>query len=384
MRVTDQRPRPLQGVRVVDLSRLLPGPLCGQHFADLGAEVIKVEDTGLGDYARPALRQLTNRGKLAIRIDLKQEPGREVFQRLAATADVLIESFRPGTMERLGVGYEAISVINPRIVFCSITGYGQAGPRSREPGHDLNYVALTGVLDQTGTASGAPVPPGFLVGDILGGTLSAAVGILAALFDARTTGRGRHVDVSMADAILSQSTLALAEFNDSGRVHGRGRGSHTGGAPRYGVYATRDGRFLAVAAQEKKFWDAFCAAIGRPELAAAHKATGDEAEGVRRDVEQVIAQRTLAEWNELFAGVECCVTPVLTVEEALDDEHFCERGTVAKTGSQVRPGLPFRMTGHSVDTDAHVPVAGEDTDMVLKQLGYSPTEISDLRSVGAV
>ena len=200
---------PLAGVRVLDLTRLLPGPLGTLHLADLGADVIKIEDTGAGDYASPAVRALVNRNKRAIRIDLKQPEGVATLLRLCREADVLVEGFRPGVMQRLGVGYEAVAAVNPRIVYCSISGFGQTGPLRDMPGHDLNYAALAGVADQIGNAAG-PALSNLPVADLLGGTMTAVMGILAALFDAARTGRGRHVDIAIADGVLAHAVLPLA------------------------------------------------------------------------------------------------------------------------------------------------------------------------------
>src|SRR5688572_26660905 len=248
---------PLAGVRVLDLTRLLPGPMGTLHLADLGADVIKIEDLGAGDYATPAVRALVNRNKRAIRIDLKQPAGAQTLLRLARDADVLIEGFRPGVMERLGVGYEAVAAVNPRIVYCSLSGFGQTGPLRDQPGHDLNYGALTGVVDQIGTAD-SPALSNLPVADLLGGTMNAVMGILAALFDAARTGRGRHVDVAIADGVLAHAVLPLAALNQHGHVPPAGQGTLTGGLACYAVYRTADGRFVAVGALERKFWDALC------------------------------------------------------------------------------------------------------------------------------
>lgn len=256
---------PLAGVRVLDLTRLLPGPMCTLHLADLGAEVIKIEDTGAGDYAAPAVRELVNRNKLGLRLDLKQPAGLAVLQRLAREADVLVEGFRPGVMARLGAGYPALAAINPRLVYCSLTGYGQTGPLRDAAGHDLNYAGLAGVAEQIGQPGQPPALSNVPVADLLGGSMTAVMGILAALFDAQRTGLGRHVDIAVADGVLAHAVLPLAAVNTQGRTSPVGQGKLTGALPCYAVYTAACGGHLAVAALEKKFWDLFCQHIGRPE-----------------------------------------------------------------------------------------------------------------------
>lgn len=379
------RPPPLDGIRVLDLSRLLPGPLCAQHLADLGAQVIKIEDPKVGDYIRPAIRRLANRGKEGLTLDLKSDAGRGIFFELLAQADVVLESFRPGVMARLGLGYDVLCGRRPSIVHCAISGYGQSGPRRSAAGHDINYLALSGVLDQTGRAGEPPVIPGFLVSDILGGTLTAAMGILAALIDARATGHGRFVDVSMADAVMAHCVLPAAELNEAGAVHVRGRGTHTGGAPRYNVYAARDGRYLAVGAQEKKFWDVLCEALGLPELKDQHQPTDSEAAArVSVRLAQAFARRSAAEWHAILGPLDCCVSPVLTCEEALADPGFAARGTVHNAGGTVALGLPLAMSDYSCPVERASPERGEHSAAILQRLGYGVAEIDALRDRGVI
>lgn len=381
---SDTTTHPLAGIKVLDLTRLLPGPLCGQYFADLGAEVLKIEDTHLGDYARPAVRDLVNRGKKAMRLNLKTAEGKEIFLALADKADVVIESFRPGTMQRLGIGYEALRERNPRLVYCAISGYGQTGPRQADAGHDINFLALTGVLDQTGDQHG-PVIPGFLIGDLAGGTLSATSGILVALLQAQRTGRGRLVDVSMADSLLSQAVLAVANLNDHTPEPPRGAGSHTGGNAHYNVYKTKDGRHLAIGAQEKKFWDNFCQAISRPDLKDMHSHSLQKDDTVKQQVAATLATRTLAEWNEVLGDCDGCVTPVLSVEEAVQDPHFRGREVVSSgDDGGLRLGLPFKLSEFELDAHRPSPEKGEHTTEVLESLGYGGEEIRRLGEEGVV
>lgn len=290
--MSERRAKPLAGLRVLDLTRLLPGPVATLHLADLGADVIKIEDTGPGDYARSmgarqgetsAFFRLINRNKRALRLDLKKAEGVAVFQRLTLSADVVIEGFRPGVMDKLGIGYTALSALNPRLVFCSISGYGQTGPYAQRAGHDINYIGYAGVLDQIGEAGRAPAVPNFQIGDLLGGALTPLVGLLAAVIDARATGRGRQVDVAMTDAVLAHAIFPLTGMLARRAPPPRGADLLSGGVPCYGVYATADGRYMAVGALEWKFWELLCDTLGRPDLKPFHLAFGEKGEKARRN-----------------------------------------------------------------------------------------------------
>ncbi|NIR32482.1 MAG: CoA transferase, partial [Gammaproteobacteria bacterium] len=281
------RPKPLAGLRILDLTRLLPGPMCTLHLGDMGADVIKVEAPRGGDYARalgPSLFRLVNRNKRALKLDLSKPAGRDVFIELTHSADALVEAFRPGVMARLGLGYEALHALHPRLVYCSITGYGQRGPYRMRAGHDIDYCAYAGIVEQSGAGGGPPVLGNFQVADLAGGALSAAMGILAALLDVQRGGEGRHVDVSMTDCALAHAVVPLATWLEEGATRPRGADTLTGGLPCYGVYETGDGRYMALGALEHKFWRAFCEAVGRPDLSDRHLVSGEEAEAVRAEV----------------------------------------------------------------------------------------------------
>lgn len=378
------RSAPLAGIRVIDLTRLLPGPLCGQHLRHLGADVIKVEDTAAGDYARPGMRELVNRGKRSMRLDLKREEGKAVLRRLCSGAHVLIESFRPGVMDRLGVGYENLRTCNERLVYCAITGYGQDGARSAAAGHDINYLAVTGVLDRARDADDMPMLPGFQIADLLGGTMSATAAILAGLVEVRGGGAGRRIDISMTDALLAHSVLAVMEVNESApQLHG-GATMTTGATARYNVYRTKDDRFLAVGAQEKKFWDRFCDVIGLAQLKDQHAAIGEPAEPVKEAVARAVRGATLEDWSKRFANEDCCVSPVRTTREALSDPELRRRGAVAVDGDRFCLGPPWKFFGHTPDLTARSPQPGEHTDAVLSGIGYSASEIDALRATGIV
>lgn len=388
----DGRRAPLDGLRVLDLTRLLPGPLATQHLADYGAEVIKIEDTGAGDYARTMgamdgeasfFYKLVNRNKKSLRLDLKQAEGRELFLRLVRTADVVVEGFRPGVMARLGLDHASLAGVNPRIVLCSITGYGQDGPYAQRAGHDINYIGYAGVLDQIGTAGGAPAIPNLQIGDLLGGTLSALLGLLVAVIDARASGQGRHVDVAMADAALAHAIFPLAEVLANGQVRPRGEDLLSGGVPCYGVYRTADDRHMAVGALEQKFWLLLCDTLGRQDLKPLHLASGADGARARAELEAVFRSRTQAEWTAVFDGVDCCVTPVLRLEESLADAHVRARGMVVEAGGLRQFAPPVRLAGHA-PRFTPAPAAGADCDALLGKLGLSSEEIEGLRERGVV
>lgn len=386
------RAKPLSGVRVLDLTRLLPGAMATLHLADMGADVIKIEDTGAGDYSRSMGRvrggmsdsfRLLNRNKRAMRLDLKQPRGREAFLKLAERADVVVEGFRPEVVAKLGVGYDAVSAINARIVYCSISGYGQDGPYAQRAGHDINYVGYAGVGDQIGTGD-APVVPNFQIADLLGGALVPAMGILAALVDARSSGRGRYVDVSMTDAAFAHAIFPLLGFLESGKAPARGTGMLDGGLPCYNVYRTKDGRFMAVGALEEKFWGVLCDILGCAELKEKHIVRGADAEPVKARLEKIFASRTQREWTEVFSGADCCVSPVLRMDEALANEQLRARGMVIDADGVTQLALPLKMSEFDFGIERKAPAAGEHTDEILREAGYGDGDIAVLRKEGVI
>jgi crotonobetainyl-CoA:carnitine CoA-transferase CaiB-like acyl-CoA transferase len=378
---------------VLDLTRLLPGPVATQHLADLGADVVKIEDTGEGDYARTmgarpgetsAFFRLVNRNKRALRLDLKNPEGVAVFRRLTLSADVVIEGFRPGVMDKLGLGYEALAALNPRLVFCSISGYGQDGPYAQRAGHDINYVGYAGVLDQIGTAGGPPAVPNFQIGDLLGGALAPLVGLLAAVIDARATGRGRQVDVAMTDAVFAHAVFPLAGLLARLAPPPRGADLLSGGVPCYGVYATADGRHMAVGALERKFWERLCDTLGRPDLKPFHLDFGAKGEQAKRELAAVFASKTQAEWSAIFDPVDCCVTPVLHIGEALDNAQLRARGMVVEVDGLPQLAPPWKLGDFEFAIERAAPAPGQHSEEILREAGYDADAIDKLRGRGII
>lgn len=383
----------LAGLRVLDLSTLLPGPFCTMLLRDFGADVIKIERPGGGDPLRhwttpeggrdPAFNAL-NRGKRSVVLNLQDPLGREAFLRLAASADVLLEQFRPGVMARLGLDYETLRSVNPRLVYCSLTGYGQTGPYAHLPGHDLNYIGIAGILGLMGT----PAPLGLQAADVIGG-LMAAVGIMLALAERERSGLGQWVDISMLDGAVSTLVLALAHHLGSGRQAVPGGELLTGGVPWYGVYETADGRHIALGALEEKFWAAFCRAVDRPEWIALHGTAGPELHRLRQELQELFRSRSLARWLADLEGVDTCLTPVLRLEEVPTDPQVQHRamiiqGPAPAGGSAPMPGIPIKLNRSPGQAAGDAPLLGEHSAEVLREAGYTEAEIAALHQEGAV
>src|SRR5208282_2535480 len=398
---------PLEGIKVLDLSRLLPGGFCSLLLADFGADVLKVEDTGMGDYIRwsppyyegahdsasSALFLALNRNKRSIRLDLKQEQGRAALLALVRDHDVVLESFRPGVLERLGVGYERMREENPGIVFCAITGYGQEGPKRDASGHDTNYLGLVGLLGLTGERGGAPVQAAGQIADIGGGALMAAFGIMAALRERDGapgrpgSGEGQLVDVSMSDGALSWLAMVAAAYFADGEVPRRGDLPLAGRLICYRPYECADG-WVSLGALEPKFWQAFCRGVGREELIGAQfERPGSEA---HEQVKAIFAQRTRAQWHAFARENDCCLEPVLELDEALDSELVRAREMVVEIEQPgceqpVRQlGLPVKLT-RTPGEHARLPgpALGEHTEEALLDAGYSQAEVDELLDCGA-
>ncbi len=393
---------PLDGIRVLDLSRLLPGGFCSMMLADYGAEVIKVEDTGPGDYVRwnepkvagvPDSAASTsflalNRNKTSIQINLKAPEGPEVLFALVRDADVLLDSNRPGVMDRLGVGYDRLTEHNPGLIQCSITGYGQDGPLRDRAGHDMNYLGLIGLLDLSGDVDGAPTQAGGQIADLGGGALMACFGILAALRERDRSGKGQFVDVSMTDGALSWLGMVAAGRLGGGPSPRRGHEMLSGSLICYRPYPCADG-WVSLGALEPKFWAAWCRGVDREDLIERQfEAPGSDAHA---EVVAIFATRTRAEWAAFGTEVDCCLEPVLDVDEMLASEHVKARKMVVEID---QPGAtePVRLLGAPVklsrtpadETRLPGPELGQHTDEVLRAAGFDDERISALREAGAI
>jgi len=391
---------PFEGLRVLDLSRLLPGGFCSLLLADFGADVIKVEDTGMGDYirwsppafegaeetAKSALFLSLNRNKRSVRIDLKSDAGREVLLKLVEDADVVLESFRPGVLDRLGVGYEVMRARNPRIVYCAITGYGLTGPNVHRSGHDMNYLGLNGVLALGGDEGGAPVQAGAQIADLGGGALMGLFGILAALRERDRSGEGQLVDASMFDGALSWLAMVTARVFAAGEAPRRGAEMLSGSLLCYRPYECADG-WVTLGALEPKFFAAWANGVGRPDLVEKQfERPGSEAHA---QVEAIFRTRTRAEWAAFADEHDCCLEPVLEVEEALDSELVRAREMVIEfeqpgAGTVKGLGFPVKLSRTPGAVRRGGPALGEHTEEVLREAGYDDDAIATLLASGAV
>jgi crotonobetainyl-CoA:carnitine CoA-transferase CaiB-like acyl-CoA transferase len=378
----------LRGIRVLDLSRLLPGPFLTMVLADMGADVVKVEDPRVGDYLRAMPPQkggiggrflAVNRGKRSIALDLKAPAGREAFLRLVERADVVVESFRPGVMDKLGLGYAPLAARNDKLIVCSISGYGQTGPYAHRAGHDLDYIGLAGVLAMGGPAGGAPAMPGVQIADLAGGALWGATAILGALVGRARTGRGAHLDISMTEGALA---LLAAELGNAecGVWPTRGTASLNGGLACYGVYRTKDDRYLAVGALEPKFWLALNQAIGRPPQVAELIGSPAEQARVQGELAAIFATRTAAEWHQVLAAHDCCVEVILELEELADHPLHRARGVffTIDGGAGAGPVRQVRTPVGAPRDPRPPPRHGEHTREVLAEYGLDEATIAAL------
>jgi crotonobetainyl-CoA:carnitine CoA-transferase CaiB-like acyl-CoA transferase len=394
--------RPLSDVKILDLTRLLPGGFCTLLLADLGADVIKVEDTGQGDYVRwappyygtdeqtplgtrSAIYLSLNRNKRSIRLDLKHEGGRQALIKLAETADVLVESFRPGVLDKLGVGYAVLREANPALVYCPITGYGQDGPNCDRAGHDQNYLGLNGVLGLTGEAGGPPIQSGAQIADLGGGALMAALGILAALQEARRSGEGQMVDISMTDGSLAWLTMEAGRYFGSGEVPKRGEVMLSGGIICYRPYEAADG-WVTCGALEPKFWGRFCIAVGREDLIE-HQFANPGSEP-HQEVEEIFKTKTRDQWRAFNDEHDAMIEPILDLDEALESELAREREMVISyeqpgLGEIKQLGFPIKLSRTPASVERPAPALGEHTAELLMDAGYSAEEVQALEESGA-
>lgn len=385
----------LEGIRVLDLSQMLPGPFGTLLLADLGAEVIKVERPGGGDENRHRepladeesyAHRFRNRNKRSIALDLKDERGREAFLGLAETADAVVEAFRPGTVERLGIGYDDVSAVNEEIVYCSLTGYGQDGPYAMRPGHDLNYIGVSGLLSLTGSSDGEPSSPGYPIADFAGG-LHLALAIAAGVAGRLHGNGGGYVDVSMTDAVASFGLVHAHEFFGGETTPRRGETMFTGGHPGYGVFETADGEYVTISAPEKRFWENLCEAIDRPDLKSRHVGMGatSDSDDVAEELRAELAKRPHGEWLERFDEYDVPAGPVNDYDEMFEDDHLQNRNVFDRqeTGdTYIRAPLEF-----GADRTPPIeppPTLGEHSVALLDELGYDDAEIDGLIDDGVV
>lgn len=380
----------LAGLRVIDLTRYIPGPYCTWILAALGADVVKVEEPPLGDATRlvpppvgeeSALHAALNRGKRSLMVDIRKTEGAELVARLAAGADVFVEAYRPGALARRGLGPETLCAANPRLVYCSVSGYGQDGPLSQRAGHDVNYAARAGLLQAIQDVDGRPVLPGAQLAD-MGGGIFAALAVLAALQARERTGRGQVVDASLMDSALALTTGALTRQLAGGAERDELTGTHAC----YGLYRCRDGAWLSVGALEPKFWEGLCAALGLPELAARQWDAGPARAELRQRLEQAFAQRDRAEWLALFAPLDVCVEPLLGPGEAWSQAQAAAlRVEQPYSGATLRTlGLPFRLSDTPVQAGGEPPELGAHADVVLAEAGLESGEVGRLREMGVL
>ena len=395
---------PLDHIRVLDLTRLAPGPHCTMLLADMGADVIRIEEPGGGRRAtieraredpeiarrseeRRAAHNALDRNKRSIVLNLKAPAAREAFYELVRTADVVIEGYRPGVVTRLGVDYATLSGINPRIIGCSISGYGQDGPYRLLVGHDINYIAVAGALGITGYAEGPPAIPANLLGDYGGGGMHAALGILLALIARERTGHGQNVDISMTDGVLTLLAAALSESYGTGVPVRRGTHRLTGSNPHYAVYECADGRYIAVGANEPWFFENLCRALGGEEYAGDHAATGERREQVRAFFARSFRTRPRDEWFAYLFDKDVCIAPVYDLDEVERDPQVQARRMIVDAphptfGAVKQVGLSVKLSDTPGALRRPAPRRGEHTDEILRDIGWGKDRITALREAG--
>jgi crotonobetainyl-CoA:carnitine CoA-transferase CaiB-like acyl-CoA transferase len=389
---------PLAGIRVLDLSRLLPGPYCSLMLGDLGAEVLKIEDPEQGDYTRwwgPRIHRqgafflMVNRNKKSMKLNLKTDMGKEIFLRLVRQHDVLLEGFRPGVMERLGLGFETLREENPGLIYCAITGYGYTGPYRERAGHDLNYLSLAGVLSTIGPKGGPPVIPGVQIADLGGGAMTAALGILAAYIARQKTGKGQFIDIAMLDGSFSWLPVPLAKTLADGEDLVPGNSFLTGGYACYRVYETKEGCYMGLAALEPQFWKNFCETVGRRDLIACQFSEGERQTQLIAEVSEIFKGKTKAQWVELLETADCCCEPVNSVSEALADPQLLARDMILEVehptiGRIKQTGIALKFSETPGEITLAPPGHGEHTIEMLEALGFEGREIKEMEEKGII
>ncbi|MDY6933329.1 MAG: CaiB/BaiF CoA-transferase family protein [Spirochaetota bacterium] len=387
----------LEGIKILDLSRLLPFNYCTLMLADLGVDVLKVEEPTLGDYMRwfpPKLKNenaiflMANRNKRSMTLNLKDAKGREILCQLVKEYDVLFESFRPGVMNKLGVGYDTLKQINPRLIFCSSTGYGQDGPYKDRPGHDMNYISVAGILDATGRHTGAPVIPGIPIADMSIGIFSA-FSILTGVIARDRNGKGQHIDVSMTDCMVSYNMINIAQHLMSKLVQNSNELNVIGEAPYYNVFKAKDSKYISLGNIEEKFWVNFVNLIGREDLKEHQFSIGEKRKEVMEEIQNIISTKTRREWLDIFEGEDICYAPVNDIEDMMNDPHVKHRDMLLHMehpveGRITSVGFPFKFSETPGEIRSPSPTFGQHTDEVMKRLGYNDDELKDLRDKGVI
>ncbi len=390
---------PLTGIRILDLSRYLPGPFCTQLLADFGAEVVKIEQPEVGDPGRqlaPTVNGMStrfytvNRNKKSITLDIRKKEGQEIFKKLVPQFDVVVDQFRPGFMDDLGIGYEVLKGINDRIIFCAITGYGQDGPMYKVAGHDLNYLNLAGVTGTTGSRQGVPAMSGVQIADIAGGTLYAVIAILLALASREKTGRGQMCDVAMLDGAISLLAYTMGEWSGDGIIPGIADGVLSGGYACYNIYETLDHKYVSLGAVERKFWAEFCNKLGLSHYVASQWKKAEQKQ-IINEVADMLRLKNRDEWVEFFAENDICFTPVLDLQEMSEHPQVCARQMVEKipdpSGSEKKialTGVPIKLSDTPGRIVLDFPHLGEHNEQILQAAGYEAQEIERLRSQGII
>lgn len=389
---------PLTGFKLLDLSRLLPGPYCSLLLADLGMEVLKVEEPESGDYMRKMgpIRQsdsayflALNRNKKSMTLNLKTKGGKEIFYKLIETYDTVLEGFRPGVMDRLGIGFQELAKRNPAVILCSLTGYGQDGPYRDRSGHDINYIGLGGILELTGTNEAGPVIPGVQIADMGAGAMMAAISILAAVLNREKTGEGQHLDVAMHDGVISWLSIHAGKYLADQKLPRRGEMHLSGRYACYQVYPTRDGRYMSLGALEPKFWKNFCEAIGKQDLILKQFIEGEERVRIIEEIKTLFKTKTQVEWTEFFKKVDACCEPILTLEEVFQHPQVHHRKMVIEyehpvEGKVRQVGNPIKSSSFPFPTPSPSPQWGEHTIEVLREIGYSEKEMERFKEEKAI
>ena len=391
---------PLEGIKVLDLSRLAPGPYCTMTLGDLGADVLKVEGPREGklaptgrniavDEERAAVYNSLERNKRSIVLNLRSEEARQIFYQLAKGADVIVEGFRPGVVKRLKVDYDTVKEMNPRIIYCSVTGYGQDGPYNNMVGHDINYISIGGALGIIGIPGGAPVIPANLIADFAAGGMNSTIGILAAIIAREKTGRGQYVDMGLADGVVSLMAQGLSGYFGGGPVSERGNALLTGGVPQYNIYETKDGKYVSIGCLEPWFWEPLCRALGREDFIPHQDATGEKMEETFSAFREIFRTRTRDEWFDYLSQWDICVGKVYDVDELSSDPQLAHRNMILeldhpKYGKVKQVGISQKLSDTPGSIRSFGPLHGQHTEEVLLELGHTRERIGELRREGVI